>query len=335
MSAGGPAMAQEDTGPSLKEVLKMDLLPPRLLAGMKEATALMEAGGAADEQSKGTFVRLFQWPASIPKLRVCFFGGNQEQRETIRKLASEWEGPDNSIKFDWGKKGFRDCEKAGASLTMHIRVGFDEPGFFSAYGSLSVFTRGNAEKSLNLEGFDKMTAKQIMTKDGGYWAGTVRHEFGHAIGLFHEHQSPKSTCEDDFDWDAIYKTFSQPPENWDKAKIDSQLRRLTDPDIDSTRFDPLSVMKYYYDPKMFKNGKESSCYVPQPNNVISELDRKTVAFMYPPRAQSRAERFEADRAMIKAALAKAEENGAAKSAGAGVAEFLLSDFPAEAASEED
>jgi hypothetical protein len=295
---------------------------------MQEAMKLME-DSAADEQSKGAFVRLFQWPASIPKLRVCFFGGSKDQRETIRKLASEWEGADNGVKFDWGKKGFRDCEKADPKLVMHIRVGFDEPGFFSTYGSLAIFAKDYKDNSLNLEGYDKMSAKEIMEKDGGYWAGTVRHEFGHAIGLFHEHQSPKSTCEDDFDWDLIYKTFAAPPDSWDKDMVDSQMRKLTDPDIDSTKFDPLSVMKYYYDPKMFKNGDKSSCYVAQSNNAISELDRKTVAYMYPPKAQARAERYEADRAAIKSAIAAAEEKGASKSLSGGFAEWVVSDFPPE------
>ena len=33
------------------------------------------------------------------------------------------------------------------------------------------------------------------------WEATVLHEFGHAIGFLHEHQSLNSTCEEEFRWD--------------------------------------------------------------------------------------------------------------------------------------
>lgn len=193
---------------------------------------------------------------------------------------------------------------------IHIRVAFTEPGYFSALGSTSGFREDTTALSMNFEGFDRKTAAQI--KDG--WnGGTVRHEFGHAIGLIHEHQSPKASCEQDFDWDAIYKEAAEPPNNWDKEKVDSNMRRIGDPDMFTTKFDPKSVMKYYYDPKMFKNGKDSTCYTEGDNNAISELDRKTVAFMYPPDPQARLERFQANRAAFAALVERAEERGASKS----------------------
>src|SRR5204863_6882796 len=44
------------------------------------------------------------------------------------------------------------------------------------------------------------------------------HEFGHALGCVHEHQSPKARLK----WNkaAVYQQFSGPPNYWSKADID-------------------------------------------------------------------------------------------------------------------
>ena len=52
----------------------------------------------------------------------------------------------------------------------------------------------------------------------------MHHEFGHALGLHHEHQSPATTCNEEFDWDYIYKAFGEPPDGWDKQTVDNNMR---------------------------------------------------------------------------------------------------------------
>ena len=311
-------------GPSTETRLKRDFMPAAMAADqariLNQLSELDEEGAA-----KGAFAPFFQWPSGYSgRLRICFFGGSEAVRQTIKDLASEWEKPENSVRFDWGKKGFRNCETATKKRLMHIRVGFDQPGYFSALGGSSIQQRNLDEPSMNFEGFDKMTPEEIRTRNGGYEAGTIRHEFGHAIGLTHEHQSPKASCEADFDWDFIYKAFGGPPNNWDKATIDFNMRRETDPDIISTKFDPKSVMKYFYEPKLFKNGDKSSCFVNGDNNEISPLDLKAIGFMYPAAAGEAAARTEANKAALTALVEKAEEQGASK----GVGDLVQRFFPA-------
>ena len=47
--------------------------------------------------------------------------------------------------------------------------------------------------------------------------GTAGHEFGHAIGLAHEHQNPAGGIE----WNEarVIQDLSGPPNNWDEAQI--------------------------------------------------------------------------------------------------------------------
>jgi Astacin (Peptidase family M12A) len=309
LSLIAPAIAAD--APPRDIAMKRDFKPPQFVAAER---AVADAFAGLDgDAPRGNFAPFYQWPAVYAgKLRVCFYGGSQEARETIRDLASEWEQPDNSLRFDWGKKGFRDCEKTAEKRLMHIRVAFSEPGYYSMVGTGSILMPDRVAHSMNLEGFGAMTRDEIMTKYDGYLAGTVRHEFGHAIGLNHEHQSPKAECEKDFDWDSIYKQFEGPPNNWDKQTIDFNLRQESDPDIVSTKYDPRSIMKYYYDPKMFKNGDKSSCYTPGENKEISDLDRKTIAFMYPAKPEAAAARSLEMKGSLQAIVDKAEEQGASK-----------------------
>jgi hypothetical protein len=76
-----------------------------------------------------------------------------------------------------------------------IRIGFinqgDYAGNWSAVGtdSRDSTVEGGApnQGSMNFGGFD-----QQLPVD---WAGTVLHEFGHALGFEHEHQSPSGGCD--------------------------------------------------------------------------------------------------------------------------------------------
>lgn len=76
-----------------------------------------------------------------------------------------------------------------------------------------------------------------------------------------------------------------------------------------TEFDPKSVMLYYFPPEYFKDGKASKCYIPTENNDISELDRVTVDFMYPPNAAARLKNFAAAKADYVEAVERSKNDG--------------------------
>ena len=143
-------------------------------------------------------------------------------------------------------------------------------------------------------------------------ASIVYHEFGHALGLHHEHQSPASTCDSEFDWDYIYKTFAEPPDAWDKRTVDNNMRVLWDPDALMTEYDPQSVMKYYFDAKMFKDGDKAKCYSPGSNMKISNVDYGTLIFMYPAAQDKWAANYSDRRAKFQALWDKAEKSGTTK-----------------------
>jgi hypothetical protein len=204
-------------------------------------------------------------------LRTCFFGGTPEVRTRIAAIATEWTQYAN-LKLDFGGPNPRSCTARDDSA---IRIGFDEPGNWSYIGRASLDPRLRGMSTMNFSEFDSNPPPDSV------FVGTVLHEFGHALGFHHEHQSPLANCDAEFAWEEwIYPTFQDA--GWNRDKVDQNMRALKD---DSSAFeisatvDRLSIMHYALDPRMFKR-PDSPCRIAA-NNSISELDKLGAMRAYP------------------------------------------------------
>ena len=105
---------------------------------------------------------------------------------------------------------------------------------------------------------------------------TYRHEFGHALGLYHEHQLPNH----DIEWnkDYIYNYYAK-TDGWDKATVDSNVFSvLSTSSCIYSEPDTKSIMCYYIPKEFIKSGDVSSF----PNNTrLSDIDKKFISYMYP------------------------------------------------------
>ena len=88
---------------------------------------------------------------------------------------------------------------------------------------------------------------------------SIMHEFGHALGLLHEHQNPKGN---NINWDEekVYK-WAEENYGWNKTTVDRQLllrygESLYDVE-NSSVFDPDSIMLYTYPAELTRDNKES------------------------------------------------------------------------------
>lgn len=194
-------------------------------------------------------------------LRVRFLGGTAAQRATVREQASWWSAHAN-LNFD-----FNDAANA------EIRIAFDPDD-----GAWSYIGTDNRSIPLN------QPTMNLGFMDGG----TAAHEFGHAIGLGHEHQNPAGGIQ----WNepVVIQNLSGPPNHWDEATIrHNVLNKYAVNQIRGTQFDPKSIMLYFFPANWTTNGIGT-----QANEVLSALDKSFIAgaSAYPKKAPTVADAVE-------------------------------------------
>lgn len=211
---------------------------------------------------------------------ICFMDGSKAAKQFFAETASEWDEHAEGISFEF----VGGCESQTPS---DIRVSFSGSGNWSYVGTdASRIEQGRA--TLNI-GSMPSNGPTAATRRGV--AGTILHEMGHALGLKHEHQSPTASCEDELDWDIVYRELSGPPNNWDTEKIDYNVRPLTNSDrLRFTEYDSSSIMHYHFPRHWFRDDISPSCYVSR-NTVLSRLDIATIQYMYPAQVDAQEEYF--------------------------------------------
>jgi hypothetical protein len=89
---------------------------------------------------------------------------------------------------------------------------------------------------------------------GWFDVSTVIHEFGHVLGMIHEHQNPRGKS---IQWNkpAVYNWASQ-TQGWDKQKTEENIMNKYEINhINGSSFDPLSIMLYFFPADLTTNNK--------------------------------------------------------------------------------
>ena len=102
----------------------------------------------------------------------------------------------------------------------------------------------------------------------------IVHEFGHALGLIHEHQSPEA----DIHWDkpVVYRYYMERL-GWPMAQVDSDLfTRCTRDETQFDAYDPKSIMHYPIPPEFTTDHVEVGW-----NRELSPTDKRFIGRVYP------------------------------------------------------
>jgi len=183
-------------------------------------------------------------------LTVRFMGGSTAE-QTVAKEQAAWWGAVANLKFDFNN-----------ATTADIRIAFDgDDGAWSYVGTDCKSIPVN-QPTMNLGFLD---------------GGTAAHEFGHAIGLAHEHQNPSGGIE----WNepVVISELAKSPNFWDEQTArHNVIRKYTANQINGTEFDPDSIMLYFFPTTWTLNGIATKA-----NDVLSKIDKQFIAGakMYP------------------------------------------------------
>ncbi len=230
-----------------------------VLRSMNSSGMIDASGGQVIPVSRAAIITIKKWPEDHQTINCRFLDGDATQRKRVEAKAHLWEQHAN-IKF-----------KFVASGDAEIRISFSaDAGSWSALGTDALVEKYFPKYQPTMN-FGWLKAD---TNDKEY-ERVVVHEFGHALGLIHEHQNPTAKLK----WNKpeVYRVFSGSPNFWTKQEIDFNiLNRYSPQGLANTLFDPKSIMLYMFSGSLFLDGKATNN-----NTKLSETDKQFIGMQYP------------------------------------------------------
>ena len=140
----------------------------------------------------------------------------------------------------------------------NVRIGFDASG--GSWSLIGTDCLKTDKKTMNFAWLD---------------ASTIMHEFGHVLGMIHEHQNPKGNT---IDWNVpVVDAWAKQTQNWSKeTTYRNIIQRYNINQINGSQYDPRSIMLYYFPSKMTLNNKGTNM-----NLRLSPTDVEYIQKMYP------------------------------------------------------
>ena len=189
--------------------------------------AILPPVSAADRQRQAShraaFLKEGMWQAG-DQITIRFLDGAADLQRRVEAVAREWLEVAN-LDFDVRDAGPTD-----------IRISFAAgPGSWSYIGT-ACRTIPEPDATMNYGWLTPASDEAELRR-------VVLHEFGHAIGLIHEHQNPKGGVH--WNKDAVRHDLSGPPNNWNDATIETNMFAFYGPDaVLATQTDSSSIMMY-------------------------------------------------------------------------------------------
>jgi hypothetical protein len=194
-------------------------------------------------------------------LRVKFLDGLPEVQAKVQAIAKEWETLAN-LKLEFVTSG-----------TAQIRISFAEKGFSWSTVGTDALLETATKPTMNYGWLEPNTSLREYQR-------VVRHEFGHALGMIHEHQNPAAQGQIPWDKPKVYAYYAQ--QGWTKADVDFNLFEVYSEDsTNHTVFDPTSIMEYAV-PDSLTLGSYAIGW----NTEFSPLDVEFMKRQYPKNAPS-------------------------------------------------
>ncbi|WP_219414415.1 M12 family metallopeptidase [Pseudonocardia nigra] len=221
---------------------------------------VLAVNGPMAGRTRAALMDEFKWQGGT-RIRVGFTDGDPELQQRVRAVAEQWTGPEMAnLRLQF----VPDSETADADIRVAFKQG---DGSWSYLGTVCRQIPA-AEPTMNYGWLTPQSSDEEVRE-------VVLHEFGHALGLIHEHQNPDRPIA----WNraAVIADLSGPPNNWDEATIEHNIFKKYDPDeVTTTPVDPRSIMMYPIPASWTTDGFSAGF-----NTDLSDVDRAFIRDAYP------------------------------------------------------
>lgn len=157
-------------------------------------------------------------------LKVKFLDGVASVQAKVQAIAKQWEQHAN-LTLEFVTSG-----------TAQIRISFAEKGFSWSTVGTDALTVATSKPTMNYGWLEPDTPMREYDR-------VVRHEFGHALGMIHEHQNPAALGKIPWDKPKVYAYYAQ--QCWNKDEVDFNIfQPYSEDSTNHTAFDPTSIMQY-------------------------------------------------------------------------------------------
>lgn len=212
-----------------------------------------KSGGGASRQglAKGS-----RW-TSGDVITVSFLDGDESLKQKVKQYAREWTVP--------GMANLHLAFVEDTNDTM-VRVSFRFAGSWSLIGK-DCLQRVELDKpTMNLE-INSNSPEEVIRRK-------ALHEFGHVLGLLHEHQIPDNGIK--WNRERVIGDLSGPPNNWSVEDIEKNvLNPVAAAETNFISFDPKSIMLYPISPNWAEGFSVGW------NTQLSQKDKEFVKAQYP------------------------------------------------------
>jgi serralysin len=209
-------------------------------------------------RKRGTLYNSSKW-ADGQIIRIKFLNGSANLQQKVKQYAYHW------LVFTNANLIFQFVSNEAIA---DVKIGFKWNGDITSWSYPGIQCQSIAQNnvSMNFGWFDSNTPEAEIKR-------TTLHEFGHLLGLMHEHQNPVG----DIQWNkpVVYQYYKT-SQNWSTEMVDNNIfKKYSVTETNYTNYDKLSIMHYPIDASFTTNG-----YSVGVNDVFSFTDQAFVSKMY-------------------------------------------------------
>ena len=203
------------------------------------------------------------WNDTLQVISYFFMGGSQLQHEKVTQVIDEWSWYAN-ITF----------KEASSAEENNVRVTFDTNDGNWSYIGRQCDSIPVKEATMNLASVDEFSGITVNEK------AVILHEFGHALGLLHEHQSPAHGNKAVQDINAALKLYEK-TQGWTAEQIsDHVINVYNKSDITNYAQVDIHSIMHYPQPKELTGLDVDIPF----NGKLSDLDKAYMILQYPRKA---------------------------------------------------